>query len=49
MSEKTDFFDKIIDEKTVEKISEDYPVLSEEEKDRIFSLVERKLNIDKNR
>ena len=47
MSEKTDFFDKIIDEKTVEKISEDYPVLSEEEKDRIFSLVERKLNIDK--
>ena len=47
MSEETDFFDKIIDEKTVEKISEDYPVLSDEEKDRIFSLVERKLNIDK--
>ena len=47
MSEKTDFFDEIIDEKTVEKISEDYPVLSDEEKDRIFSAVERKLNIDK--
>ncbi|WP_028517079.1 hypothetical protein [Ruminococcus flavefaciens] len=47
MSEKTDFFDEIIDEKTVEKISEDYPVLSDEEKDRIFSIVERKLNIDK--
>ena len=47
MSDKTDFFDEITDEKTVEKISEDYPVLSEEEKDRIFAIVERKLNIDK--
>lgn len=47
MSDKPDFFDEIIDEKTIEKISEDYPVLSEEEKDRIFSIVERKLNIDK--
>lgn len=46
MSEKTDFFDEIIDEKTVEKISEDFPVLSDEEKERIFSAVERKLNID---
>jgi hypothetical protein len=46
MSDTTDFFDEIIDERTVEKISKEYPVLSEEEKERIFSLVERKLNID---
>ena len=45
---KTDFFDKEIDERTVEKISDDFPVLSDEEKDRIFANVERKLNIIEN-
>ena len=45
---KTDFFDKEIDERTVEKISDDLPVLSDEEKDRIFANVERKLNIIEN-
>ena len=45
---KTDFFDKEIDERTVENISDDFPVLSDEEKDRIFANVERKLNIIEN-
>ena len=45
---KTDFFDNEIDERTVEKISDEFPVLSDEEKDRIFAIVERKLNIAEN-
>ncbi|HRR77301.1 MAG TPA: hypothetical protein P5191_10885 [Ruminococcus sp.] len=44
MRRKNDIFDDIDDE-TVEKLSQEFPVLTDEEKDRIFAMSERKYNI----
>lgn len=46
MKNKDDIFDRYIDEKTIEMISDGFPVLTEEEKDRIFASIERKININ---
>jgi hypothetical protein len=43
--DKDDIFDGYMDEETIEMISEEFPVLTEDEKDRIFASIERKLNI----
>lgn len=45
MKDKDDIFDGFMDEKTIEMISEDFPVLTDDEKDRIFASIERKLDI----
>jgi len=44
MRRKNDLFDDVDDE-TVEKLSQEFPVLTDEEKDRIFAMSERKYNI----
>ena len=46
MSDKTKLFDDEMDEKTVEIISDDFPILTDEEKDRIFSLIEKEFDTD---
>ena len=43
--DKDDIFDGYMDEETIEMISEEFPVLTEDEKDRIFASIERKLDI----
>lgn len=47
MRNKNEIFDDI-DDKTVEMFSEEYPVLTDEEKERIFTMSERKYNITNN-
>ena len=44
MSERKELFDNEMDEKTVESISDNFPILTDEEKDRIFSLIEREFD-----
>ena len=44
MKKRNDIFDDIDDE-TVEKLSNEFPVLTDEEKDRIFAMSERKYNL----
>lgn len=44
MSDKNELFDNEMDEKTVESISDNFPILTDEEKDRIFSLIEREFD-----
>ncbi|MCR5600970.1 MAG: hypothetical protein K6G33_09565 [Ruminococcus sp.] len=46
MSNKSKLFDDEMDEKTVEIISDDFPILTDEEKDRIFSLIEKEFDTD---
>lgn len=43
-----DLFDKT-DEMVVEKVAQEFPVLTEEEKERIFAMSERKYNLDMNK
>ncbi len=43
---KNDLF-KEIDDMEIDKISQDFPVLTDEEKDRIFSMSERKYNLSR--
>jgi hypothetical protein len=40
---KIDFFDNEMDEKTVESISDNFPILTDDEKDRIFSRIEKEV------
>lgn len=46
MSNKPKLFDNEMDEKTVERISNNFPVLTDEEKDRIFSFIEKEFDED---
>ena len=43
MNKKEDLFTNI-DQRTIEDIADNFPVLSEEEKERIFAMSERKYN-----
>ena len=46
MSNRPKLFDNEMDEKTVERISNNFPVLTDEEKDRIFSFIEKEFGED---
>ena len=44
MNKNIEFFDNEMDEKTVESISDDFPILTDDEKDRIFSRIEKEID-----
>lgn len=48
MDKKIDFFDNEMDEKTVESISDNFPILTDDEKDRIFSRIEKEVGNKEN-